>query len=66
MASCENDFLYILLSENQFDNKEQDSLVQKVQALVTTKWLMRLRQSTFPLLITHKKTKRGSAPRSVT
>ena len=55
MASCKNDFLCILLLENQFDNQEQDSLVQKVQALVT-----------IFLLLTHKKTKRGSAPRSVT
>lgn len=55
MARCKNDFLYTLLSENQFDNQEQDSLVQKVQALVT-----------IFLLLTHKKTKSGSAPRSVT
>ena len=55
MASCKNDFLCILLLENQFDNQEQDSLVQKVLALVT-----------IFLLLTHKNTKRGSAPRSVT
>ena len=48
-------FFAPLLSENQFDNKEQDSLVQKVQALVT-----------IFLLLTHKKTKRSSAQRLVT
>ena len=48
-------FFAPLLSENQFDNQERDSLVQKVQALMT-----------IFLLLTHKKTKRGSASRSVT